>query len=229
MSIRGRACIVAVIGALGMFLLGCNGGNVRESQSISPPYTSPGIIAVVPFLVGRPDTTGQRLARCPRCEGYISVGDIAPEGPGVVTNLFRQKLGAAQYNLVAPEMVAKALSSLRDLTEQPEMLVQQLAPEARADSVLIGWVFRYSERVGGALAVKKPASVAFVALLFQGKDAKLLWRGKFDETQKPLSENALNLASFFRRGGTWLTAKQLAADGTNRLLLTFPDASSTRR
>jgi len=229
MRIRRRICSMTIIGTVGIFLVGCNGTAVRESESIAPSYRNPGIIALVPFFVGRPDTTGQRLARCPRCEGYIVVGEIAPEVPQIVTSLFRRRLILDQYNLVAPEMVADTLPTSRSLEEQPEVLAQRLAPRVKADSVLVGWVFRYRERIGGPWAAQEPASVAFVAILFNAKDGRLLWRGKVDETQEPLSENVLKFSSFVRRGGRWLTAKQLAADGTNRLLMSFPGVPAARK
>jgi phosphatidylglycerophosphatase A len=109
-----------------------------------------------------------------------------------------------------------------NLEEKPEVLAQRLAHELRSDSVLMGWVFRYGERVGNAWGARQPASVAFVALLFDGGDGKLLWRGRFDETQKPLSEDMMGLSSFVQRGGRWVTARELAADGVNRVLLSFP-------
>ena len=93
---------------------------------------------------------------------------------------------------------------------------------------LWGWVFRYRERIGNAWGAQRPASVSFVALLYNGRDGNLLWRGKFDETQKPLSEDALDFVSFLRRGGRWLTARQLASDGINLILFTFPGEEKIR-
>jgi hypothetical protein len=124
--------------------------------------------------------------------------------------------------LVSQETLGKALRMIPEQGQDPEVLTQRLGSEMKVNSVLMGWVFRYSERMGNAWGARKPASVSFGAVLFDGRDGKLLWRGKFDETQKALSENLLNLGSFVRRGGRWLTARQLAADGVNRVLLNFP-------
>jgi hypothetical protein len=162
------------------------------------------------------------LVRCPRCEEYVVAGEVLQEAPGMLTSLFRQRLTALGHNLIPQERVANAFPVWRDLEEQPEVLAQRLAHEVRADSVLVGWILRYEERVGNAWGVQRPASVAFAAFLWSARDGGLLWRGHFDETQKPLSENVLDVFSFLRRGGRWLTASQLVSDGISRALLTFP-------
>lgn len=229
MGISRRICSLAMVGMVVILLMGCGGPTVRESESIVPSHRSPGVIAVVPFFVSYADTAGQRLVRCPGYEGYIAVGEIVPEGPQIITGLFRRRLVSDRYKLVSQEMIARTLPALENLEGRPEVLAQRLASQLRIDSVLIGWVFRFRERIGNAWGAQQPASVAFVALLFNGKDGKLLWRGKFDETQKPLSENVLEFFSFVRRGGRWVTARQLASDGISCILLTFPGVRARRR
>lgn len=222
MGRTGRICSVVMIGIVGVLLMSCGGATVRESESMVPSHRDPGVIALVPFSASRPDTSGGRLVRFPERGGYITGGEIVPESPQIITGLFRRRLVGKGYNLVSQEMVARELPALRRQEERPGVLAQKLAFQLKVDSVLMGWIFRYRERIGNAWGVEQPASVAFMALLFDGGDGKLLWRGKFDETQKPLSENVLLFFSFVRRGGRWLTAKQLASDGISRILLTFP-------
>lgn len=200
----------------------CNGPRVRDSESVSPTGEDPGIIILVPFFVSRPEEPGRLLVRCPRCEGYLTVGQVAPEGPAIVTGLFRRDLSRDGYNLVAPEMVERVLSKVGHLEGRPEVLAQRLASALNADSVLMGWIFQYRERIGSDWGARRPASVTFVAFLFDGKDGRLLWRAKFDETQRPLSEDILGFPSFIRRGGRWVSAKELASDGVNLILLRFP-------
>ncbi len=217
-----RICFPVIMGTVAVFLAGCNGPPVREPSSAYRTLEDPGIVAVVPFFERQPDKTGRRVVRCPRCEGYMTVGEIAPEGSHVITGLFRRNLIRDGYTLASQEMIEEVLPTLRNLEEMPEVLARELALELRVDSVLFGWIFQYRERIGGDWGAQRPASVAFVSLLFDGKNGRLLWRAKFDETQKPLSEDVLRLPSFLRRGGRWVTASELASDGVGRILLTFP-------
>jgi len=51
----------------------------------------------------------------------------------------------------------------------------------------------------------------------------MVWEGKFDETQRPLTENLFKIGSFFRRKASWLTAAELASVGMDEMLRKFPD------
>jgi hypothetical protein len=59
------------------------------------------------------------------------------------------------------------------------------------DAVLTGVILRYEDRDGHALSVDRPASVAYEAYLISARDGAMLWRARFDETQKPLLDNLL--------------------------------------
>lgn len=224
-----RLCLPIFAWAVGILLMTCNGPRtLQESESVSPTLRDPGVIALVPFFVSRPDTPGQQLVRCPRCEGYMTVGEIAPEAPQVITSLFRRALSRDGYTLIAPEMVDKLLPALVNLEENPEVLAKTLASPVKANTVLMGWIFRYKERIGSDWGAREPASVAFAVFLFDGQNGRMLWRTKFDETQRPLSENVLGLPAFLRRGGRWVDASGLASDGVNVVLMKFPGRAQIR-
>ena len=87
-----------------------------------------------------------------------------------------------------------------------------------ADAVITGRVLRFRERVGGEIGVKSPASVAFVLELVDVRRGDIVWSGRFDETQKGLSENILGLGDVGKRGIRWLTAEQLAQDGVRKVV-----------
>lgn len=72
------------------------------------------------------------------------------------------------------------------------------------------------------MGVEKPASVGFDLHIYRLRDDKEVWKGKFDETQKPLSENILKIGSFFRRRASWLSAKELASVGMDELFARLP-------
>lgn len=87
-----------------------------------------------------------------------------------------------------------------------------------ADAVMIGRVLRYRERVGDEWGAKSPASVAFVLDLVDVRRGDIVWSARFDETQKPLSENIFALGDISQRGVRWLTADQLMEDGVKKAI-----------
>jgi hypothetical protein len=90
------------------------------------------------------------------------------------------------------------------------------------DAVLTGVITRYDDRQGNALLVDQPASVAYEAYLISARDGEILWRARFDETQRPLFDNLLLAERFFKGGGGWQTNDTLARIGLERLVKTFP-------
>ncbi|NIQ39819.1 MAG: hypothetical protein GTN81_14705 [Proteobacteria bacterium] len=223
-----RIRFLDMIGLVATIMLGCNGSMGREVRTMSTTLENPGIVVLVPFFVSRPDKSGRRVVRCPGCEGYMTIGEIAPEGPQVITDHFRRKLSRIGYTLASEEMVEEIFPSLRHLEQKPGVLAQKIALELQADSVILGWTFQYRERIGGDWGAERPASVTFVAVLLDGRSGRLLWHSKFDETQRPLSENILHLPTFLRRGGRWVTASELASDGVGHVLLRFPGRDDVR-
>jgi TolB-like protein len=85
-----------------------------------------------------------------------------------------------------------------------------------ADAVVTGRVLRFRERIGDEWGAKSPASVAFVLELWDVKRGDMVWSARFDETQKPLSENIFAIGDISQRGVRWLTAEQLTYDGVKK-------------
>ena len=94
--------------------------------------------------------------------------------------------------------------------------VARIGAMVYADAVITGRVQRYRERVGDEWGAKSPASVAFVLELIDVRRGDIIWSARFDETQKPLSENILALGDIGRRGVKWLSAEQLMHEGVKK-------------
>jgi hypothetical protein len=60
--------------------------------------------------------------------------------------------------------------------------------------------------------------VAFVLDLVDVRRGDIIWSARFDETQKPLSENILALGDITKRGVKWLSAEQLTAEGVRKAI-----------
>ncbi|MFP4169012.1 MAG: hypothetical protein ACLFSY_09275 [Desulfonatronovibrionaceae bacterium] len=80
------------------------------------------------------------------------------------------------------------------------------------DYLLVPYVFEMREMLGNEWGVQAPATVVLDLYLIDIKNERM-HRYHFEETQHSFSENMLEAKKFFRRGGKWLTAQQLAADG----------------
>jgi hypothetical protein len=90
------------------------------------------------------------------------------------------------------------------------------------DAVILGYIYRFSQRVGTRYAADSPASVAFDIYLIEVRGGRVLWHGYFDETQRPLSEDLFQLGTFLKRKGRWITAKEMALPALEKIFLTFP-------
>jgi len=101
-------------------------------------------------------------------------------------------------------------------------VLRKVGSELGAEGVVSGTVYRFRERKGVAYAVDQPASVAFEIHLLRVSDGALVWKGSFDRTQTSLMEDLLQAPSFYRGGGRWVTAEELAAEGMEQVLKTFP-------
>ena len=181
-------------------------------------------LAILPLFVekgGEPD----RAAVCPICRGAYRKGEIEAGGPVVLKRLLYPKMESLNLFQITPvEKVDEILSpgKRQEMEQKPLSASLRLGEEMTVAFVLVGFVYRFEERVGSSLGVEKPASVGFDLHLLRLRDGKAVWEGRFNETQQPLSENLLRIKAFFRRKASWLTAEELAAVGVDEMLSRFP-------
>jgi hypothetical protein len=74
----------------------------------------------------------------------------------------------------------------------------------------------WQERLGGELGAEQPAAVVMDFFLLDVNNKLLLARSRFDETQKALSANILDIGKWMSRGGKWVSAGDLALEGMAR-------------
>lgn len=86
------------------------------------------------------------------------------------------------------------------------------------DLILVPMLMHWEERDGGQAGVVRPASVILDFFLIDTRDATLVSRIRYDETQAALTDNLLDINKFVRRGGRWVTATDLAREGMNRAI-----------
>ncbi|MHB8908929.1 MAG: hypothetical protein ACYDAA_08650 [Syntrophales bacterium] len=205
---------------MGCHSRGDSGGPIPEGKIV---FES---VAVVPFQQVAPEESASGAVRCPLCGMNI----YATRSPGtpevVVETVFLAQLDKQRPKLsvIAGDRVAGVFRriSTDSLTAPLRQVLKDVGSELGAEGVVAGYVYRFRERKGVSYAVEQPASVAFEIHLLRVSDGALVWRGTFDKEQSSLMADVFQFASFFRGKGKWLTAEELAGEGVEQLLNTFP-------
>lgn len=92
------------------------------------------------------------------------------------------------------------------------------ADKLSCNTVLETSLHRYKERIGGNMAAKEPASVAFEYRLLAMPDGQVLCQESFDAEQQSLLGNLLGFREGTGGALTWLTAEEFMKKGLqNRL------------
>ena len=181
-------------------------------------------LAILPFVSERGEDP-ERGNICPLCKRVYRSGEILSGSQNAMTKLLYQKMETMDRFKILPLEKVEESSSLQDMKrfkEKPIPLSLQAGQDLGVHFILVGFLFRFEERIGSSIGVTRPASVSFDLHLFRLRDGLEVWRSKFDETQRPLSENLLQIGSFVRRKAHWLTAEELASVGMGEVLKKLP-------
>ena len=149
----------------------------------------------------------------PFSEGPDLVG-AAQNGTSPATTiqaLISSDLAARGSNVVAADVFARVLAVRGDDAANDLAVAARVAAEEfEATALLLGHVSRYRDREGRAGSASRTASVAFQLTLRSTPTGRVLWRGIFNETQRPLSEGPARASRLPGGGMRWLTAAELA-------------------
>ncbi len=211
-QIRGMLSLILILGVILPW-------NLKAKAETTPS------LAILPFFVERLEDPARGAVLCPLCRGVYQGGQVLPGSQNTLTRLLYQKVEALGAFKVLPlEKVEGVLtfSVRKQFEEKPLPSAIQMGKELDVDLILVGYLFRFEERIGSRIGAERPASVAFDVHLLRLRDQKRVWDGKFDETQRPLSENILKIGSFFRRQASWLSAEELASVGIDEMLKKLP-------
>jgi len=182
-------------------------------------------VAVLPFVIVEPQEPEQRVVKGLWGEFFFRTGEVPMRAGAEVTRLFHHQLNRLGRCELIPFARAQAAAEGVDreaFRQDPRGVAQQIGEELGLYAVVIGGVYRFEQREGSALGVQRPASSAFDAHLVRVSDKKVLWSGRFDETQHSLSENLLKVGSFLKGGAQWMTVERWTEIGAESALRTFP-------
>ncbi|MCX5833533.1 MAG: hypothetical protein NTV99_03280 [Deltaproteobacteria bacterium] len=181
-------------------------------------------IAIVPFQRLVPDDLSSGAVRCPICGTIYPVCVLPQNAEMVVQDVFVEKFSAhKQWTIIPMDRVAAVYSriSAQDLKATPADKLKKVGQEFGADGVVVGYVSCFRERKGYALSAERPASVTFGVYLIRVSDGALIWGKIFDKTQQSLMENLFQASIFFKKPW-WLTARELAEEGVDEILTSYP-------
>lgn len=194
---------------LGFCLLaGCQKA-VEPSRYIMPDV----VVAVAPFT--QPTQTSELLS------GFIPEGQkaIPDKTLDALDDLFRSKLKADKHNYVFLDRADVSGRMAKDERGRRNALTTwaERARRAGADMIVVPQVIVLQERVGGeAGAISAAAVNEDVYLIDARKPESLLQRSHFAEEQQSLVNDLTQIGSFFRRGGKWVSALELAGEGMDK-------------
>jgi hypothetical protein len=184
-------------------LLGCS---LLQSKKDLPQVD---VVAVLP------------IERSPIQRSDGEQGPALPEDAGlaVTAQVYQFLAMRPEFRFVADLTVQEVVqqSSVRN---EPDLRSRAVAlgKAVSADAVFFGTVSRFRERIGTEWGATSPAAVSFDLGLVQVASGEVLWEGRFDQTQAPLSSNIFDFWMFWRAGPHWFSARELTALGVDELL-----------
>jgi hypothetical protein len=201
--------------------------------SVETPLPPIHKMVVLDFRVALSPGEKPEVVRDPLSGAVYAAGPVPHYVARMMTDvLFERLMNEKRCELISPGQARGAISSIIHSDEKigmdPVAMLQEVGKVFGADAVLAGTLYRWREREGTDYAVNRPASLAFDLHLVSVADGAVLWRGRFDKTQQALTENVLDVQTFIRGGGRWLTAEELAILGLKELLAKMPVEQSQK-
>ena len=117
--------------------------------------------------------------------------------------------------------VLNALKDTAEARRSPLKTLSQTGRMLNADLVFQGYLYRFKQRMGKDYAAESSASVAFDLYLIDSREQKVVWYAFFDETQQALTDDLRFIGTFFRRGGRWITAEEMAGEAMQDIFKEF--------
>ena len=180
----------------------------------------------MPFLPGNTAINADNQVRpaidCTIMELCEEVNELGANAENVLTRQMQRAMELKMDDKVLP--LVRAAEIYDDLPQNrmvdtPRQLAQRFGKATGADHVILGSVWRYRDRTPDM-----GASVAFMAYLLEVDNGRRVWRGRFDKTQKALTDDLRNANTFFAKGGgRWLSAEELARFGITQIMQSFPE------
>ena len=225
-SMKREILILYLLIFFGLILnLGC--GKQQAASVKTPRVLSIKKVVAVGFLSAMTEKDKPGSFHNPLSGSMVTAEPISPDVVRAASDtLFERIVSEKNFELVSRGQAMGAYSSIirsdKNVGMPQIQVVQEVGRQFNADAVLIGYIYRWSEREGTDYGIKRAASVSFDLHLIRSFNGAIMWKYKFDKTQQSLTENLFDLGTFTESGGKWLTVDKLAAIGFNKMLKDMP-------
>ncbi len=198
-----------------MVLAGCATEKIQPVAPLSA--VSVGIVGAI-----QPMGTTDLLA------GYIPEGrELAPSEALIAFDdslLDQVKAQADKARTIVPIPSAKGVNPSQPRSaERNTALTHWVAvgKKANVELIIVPQILNWHERQGSNAGVVSSAEVDVQFYLIDTVNATLVSRSVYREKQQSLAGNLLDAKTFFKRGGKWVTAQQLADEGIAKMIQEF--------
>lgn len=223
-----RKCVLIGISFIFITVYGCTLFHTQDIESTSLENRLIFNASRVVVLGFKPALkSGQNPAAVPKDRsGIVSGSEPVSESAAheLSEMLFAILKNKKQCEFIGPAETRHLVDgSAYDRLEESEIdVIKAIGSSFSADGVIIGYLYRWRDRVGTEFSVEKPASVSFDLYLIESKSGAQLWKGRYDKKQSSLSQDLLKIKDFFKNKGKWISADKLAEIGLNELIENLP-------
>jgi len=172
-------------------------------------------VAVMPFYPETP--TGRSIGGSAK---------VSSDSAALVASYFSDALVAQGLTVIPPNDLEVAFAGQGHAVPRlsAKVAAERAARDFGATSVVLGKVTRWREREGSAAGASTPASVAFEVSLHEAPMGRRLWTGRFDETQKSMTESILRARQYPGGGTRWLSTEEFARWGAQETVKSMTTA-----
>ena len=188
----------------------------RPRSTAEVPRSLPAAFAVSVAPFTQPRNASQLIAgRIPENQGRIT-----PEDMEALNLQLRHILTAEskrQYTFITEQELPADATAFHS-SEQPQGLPRWIAygKKKGAHYLLVPQVLDWHQREGSKAGVTNAAHVRVEFFLLRVDEGEVASRSVYDEQQVGLADNLLNMGTFIKRRGQWVTAEHLAAEGMRK-------------
>lgn len=197
---------------------------VKTTQvETAPEFCCVKTLVVLNFLEIGQDGEAERTVTCPVTDLNFPSGRVEEGAGELIADQFRYLMSERGFRVAGRDETLEAIiRTAREEGESHAGFALRVARALNMDAALTGSVARFEERIGGKIAADRPASVAFSVAIINAADGKIVWKAKFDKTQKALFEDVLDYKTFFKGGMVWQKAAKLSEIGVKNVLDRIP-------